>query len=233
MNKATASVVLTIAIALLAGGAAVAGLPVAAPRLSACYSAQFTALPPRTLTLTDAVAGMVSVRIDYADTLCTSAPGGTSDYLACFHVAKTSAGRTTLIKASSPLWTLIITRAVPTSVCLAAAHADRGAVPLPTSATSSYLCYPAARSSISTATSSGVAVKDAFAGSTDKLLQPTRVCAPASKSATISKTAVYLACYSVQSTSSGVITSIRTSEFGLMRAGAGQRDELCADATRS
>lgn len=219
------------AVVLVAANAPVGESATTTPPV-ACYSGQFTASQPRTLTLTDTIGGRVVARVDYADSVCTSVPRSSTDFLICFHVrAKSTRATTSALTVAPTLWALAVARSLPSSVCLAAGHAERGGrVPKPSTGIGPYTCYPAKLSRLIAPASNGVTIRDAFGTSGDTLVRATRICAPATKvGATPNRSTIYLACYEVSSATVGSTSTVRT-EFDLMRVAPGPRDELCAEA---
>jgi hypothetical protein len=213
-----------LSVVALAAAAASSG-SVNAPSATACYSAQFTAFVPRVVTLSDAIATS-TVRLDYPDTVCTSAPGSAPDYLACFAAksVRTRAAQAGSIRAVAGLWTAVAFRPVASSVCYAGTQEDSGHVSKPSPGVGPYVCYAAGRGTATASAGDGVTVKDDFGSSTDKLVRASRVCASATSGASS-----YLACYTVDSDTVGSTVVVRT-DFGLTRAAPGPRDELCAPA---
>jgi hypothetical protein len=232
-RRVLVAIVAASALAALAASTASATSAVAAPDAIACYSTQFTVVPPRTLTLTDAVAGRVVARLDYPDTVCTSAPGSSADFLTCFHISNARVDRPPArprTRASASLWTVRASGSAPTSVCLPASRVERGPAAKPSTASGAYTCYPAEAVAVAGAAADGVDVEDTFGSSTDKLVRASRLCAPATTGAPpVPASGIYLGCYDVDSGISGSTVIVRN-RFALARGAPGPRDELCMPA---
>jgi len=99
----------------------------------------------------------------------------------------------------------------------------------PSTAVGPFTCYPAEEVAVADAADSGVAVKDTFGSSTDTLVRASRLCAPATTADAAPASAIYLACYAVESEASGSTVIVRN-KFALARGAPGPRDELCAPA---